>query len=341
MPLRKLLFYGGCHAQVLRDLVMTLVIDIAPTLLVNFELIRQGLPFPFERLRDFDAVVYSPIENKGSYNTTHLADACRAIGVDAICFPWLEWHGYCPGAMKGDFRHRFQWRWEKLVEAATSFDNFDDFADWAISAFPDDATIDAVFERSTAMVREAEERHNMAVRVSDFILEHHRHRRLFLVSDHPSLMVYFHVLRQIFDLVGFKCIALDAGLTREIQEPQWRWRTPIFPRVAERLGLRFSDAQWIDDEVVPGRSLDLRSYLRLYYHSSSVILAPDGATSFHSSGTSTEVGAKTRLIADRLGRADEIRDEYRLLEILSDEALSLRRDQQFTVDKTLWRTIWG
>ena len=346
MPLRKVLLYGGCHALILRDLLLELFPDkLATTLIINFELIRRGEPFPFERLPDFDVVFYSPIENKGDYNTSNLTEACRTLGVDAICFPWLEWHGYCPGASKGNFKNRFQWHYGGLVEAASSFDSFERFVDWTIESYPDDATIDAVFARSTAMVRQAEERHDMSVRISDFIIEHHRHSRLFLISDHPSLSLYLHVLRQMLDLLRLTGDSELARAARELEEPQWRWRTPILPRVAKRLDLRFRDTNWIDDDVVPGRRLDLRSFLLLYYHSDSVILGPIEAASISlvgEGGAPRRIEATTRLVADRLcDRSRDIGDEYSLLQVLSAGAVPLERNQRFAIDETQWRIAWG
>ena len=346
MTLRKVLLYGGCHALILRDLLTMYFADrVVATLLVNFEMIRSGKPFPYEELRNYDVVFYSPIENKGEYNTVHLAEACRAIGVDAICYPWMEWHGYCPGATKGDFKKRFQWRYPALVEAAAGFGSFPAFVDWAIDAFPDDATIDNCLARSTAMLRLSEERHDMPVRISDFIVERHRHSRLFLISDHPSLALYLHVLRQMLALIGIEGSGPCARLAQHEEEPQWRWRTPIFPRVAARLDLRFCDTRWVDDEIVPKRSLDLRSYLLLYFHSDSVILGPigdAGLSSLLADGAERSVEPTTRLVADRhCAHPDRTRDQYRLLEVLSGGAMPLERDQRFEIDNRQWRSAWG
>lgn len=346
MTLRKLLLYGGCHALILRDLLMEHFAErVVVTLLVNFEIIRLGRPFPYEDLHGYDVVIYSPIENKGEYNTMHLVEACRVIGVETICYPWMEWHGYCPGAVKGEFKNRYQWRFPALIEAATGFDSFPAFADWAIEAFPDDAAIDACLAYSTALLRSAEERHAMPVRIADFVMEQHRHSRLFLISDHPSLALYLHVMRQILALLGIADGGTCERLERHGEEPQWRHRTPIFPRVATRLDLRFSDTAWFDDDIVQGRGLDLRSYLRLYFHHDSVILGPlgdAGLTPALGDGAAWPVSPSTRLLADELTSADRrTHDRYRLVEVLSGEPIPLERDDPFEIDRRQWRTAWG
>ncbi len=346
VPLRKVLLYGGCHALVLRDLLAAYFGDaVEATLLVNFDLIGSGQPFPYERLSQFDVVLYSPIENKGEYNTNHLVEACRAKRVEAFCYPWLEWHGYCPGATKSTFKNRFQWHYGGLVDAAASFDSFERFLEWAIDAYPDNATIDETFRRSHAMLLAAEQKHDMPIRVADFISDHYRYDRLFLISDHPSLKIYIHVLRQILSLIGIADGGACERMARREAEPQRRWRTPIFPRVATRLDLRFSDTKWIDEDIVPERSIDLRSYLLLHYHGDSIIMGPKTSASISpvaGFGTNHDVMATTRIVADHIGNVPGDRgDEYRLLDVLSAEALPLARNQHFRIDADQWRSTWG
>ena len=345
MSLRKVLLYGGCHALVLRDLFTSIFADkVTATLLVNFDLIRSGRSFPYDQLSDYDVVFYSPIENKGDYNTEHVVEASRAAGVAAFCFPWLEWHAYCPGAIKGDFKNRFQWRYQDLAEIASSFSDFDDFVGYVSEDYPSDQVIDENFTRSLARLRESEERHSMAIRVSDFILDNYRLSRLFLISDHPSLTLYAHVLQQMLRSLDIEAADRCAGLPGTREEPQWRWRTPIFPRVARRLGLQFSDTRWVDDEIVPGRNLDLRSYLLLYYHGDSVILGPIADASIMPLGFGRErpVEVTTRLIADPLTIRDrDFRSEYRLVGVLSGEVIPVERQQRFQIDSRQWRYAWG
>ena len=273
------LLYGGCHALVLRDyLEAACPGEIACTLIVNFELIRSGAPFPYDALRGFDAVVYSPIENKGAYNTSHLDDACRRLGLLAIRYPWLEWHGYCPGAAKGTFAGRVQWFYPALAAEAAGFaGSFEAFCDQVIACFPDDRTIDACLETSTAHLRAAEQRHDTSFSVCAHILAGYRAQQLFLVPDHPGRQLYGAVLLRILERLGMAPADAVRRLARlPPGEPQGRWRTPIFPRVAQRLGLAFADGGWVDDEAVPGRAVDLRTYLRFYFHPGSTVLAPRG-----------------------------------------------------------------
>ena len=260
----KLLVYGGCHALILKRLVDTL----GPAggheveALINFQLIGEGRPFPYERLGAFDAVVFSPIENKGAYNTDALAAQCRQAGVPAICYPWLEWHGYCPGAQKGEFWGHRQWFYPDLIDLRHRFDDLDAFVRHVRAEYPSEAAIRRVTDISTRMLTEQERRNACAVTISDVIAERFRHSRLFLISDHPALPIYRSVIEQLERLLG---VVLVPSWPGSLPEPQPEERTPIFPRVAEALGLRFSDARW-RSEARPQGEIGLDDYLALYFH---------------------------------------------------------------------------
>ena len=94
--MRKVLFYGGCHANVLRAIFdrYCLYKDVKFDLIMNYLLIAAGKEFPYEELYKYDMVIYSPISNHGTYNTSNLLKACGDFGVKTLCYPWLQWNGY-------------------------------------------------------------------------------------------------------------------------------------------------------------------------------------------------------------------------------------------------------
>lgn len=346
--MKRILIYGGCHAQVIRNVLRRILPleEFDLSLLINFQLIASGVPFPYAELHRYDAVIYSPIENHGNYNTLNLRAACAAAGCASICFPWPEWHGYCPGAQKGLFKGRHQWHYPQLLPLVEKFSNFENFYDNIVENFPDDPTIHKVFEASTAMLRAAEERHRTEVRISDFIAEQFQSSRLFLISDHPSLKIYEKIIAQILS-----ALQLPSDVTLGSEEPQGDLRTPIFPRVARLLGLTFSDTEWVDIELLPNKAWDLRTYLRLYYYSDSVILGPlENARIFSRTvpGPPLEqpvaglpTTPDTRLFA-RPEKANtcEARMNYELLEILDGPPIATGPSKQFSINPVEWRSTW-
>ncbi len=338
----NIILYGGCHAAVLRDLLMSRFKSnqINIETYVNYELIRFGKPFPIERLKTCDILFFSPIENKGAYNTDALVAACREKGVMAVCYPWMEWHGYCPGAAKGMFKGHYQWYYPKLVEAATSFSRFPDFVEYAISRFPDVDDIDRIFDDSTKRLSSAEQAHSMQIRLSDYIAENYRASRLFLVSDHPALAVYNHALRQMLEIIG---LALPAPLTG--REPQSAWRTPILPRVATRLRLDFDDRDWLDETLLPDEVASFEAYLQLYFYSDSVILGPrrhdDPSAGLVSAATYLPMRHDSRILATPCAvREPSGAERYEYLDTLAGPVPHLQRHQQFSIEPTLWRQTW-
>ena len=338
----KILLYGGCHAQILRDyLVATFdVSELEVDLLINFQLISSGKPFPFEKVAQCDVVVYSPVENRGAYNTVFLEDYCREHGKLAMCYPWIEWHGYCPGAVKGLFKSRHQWYYPDLLDIAKGFEDFASFRDYVVDRFPSDETIDTVFALTSERQAAAERRHDMAIRLSDFIDAHHRCSRLFFISDHPSRRVYLHALQQILDILG---LVPRAAFTDG--EPQGQCRTPIFPRVASRLKLEFDDTEWADDVLLPGRHATLEEYLRLYFHEDGVVLAPrlnaDLVALSSPRSTAMPLSSATRVLAAPVERDQPAGiDQFQYLATLAGPAIALDPQMRFSIESKLWRETW-
>ncbi len=234
----RLLVYGGCHALVIKRLIDTLGVPgrHSVDLLINYHLIATRTPFPYDDLTLYDAVVYSPVENKQEYNTHLLDAACADAGVAAIRFPWLEWHGYTPGIRKGMFWSQHRWHFPELIGLSRRFADLPAFVAYVGDHYPSEATIADNFASSTNRLVSQEDRFACEVRVSDFILENYRDRRMFMIPDHPTLPLYRFLLRELERALGVRLV--DAW-PDDLPEPQPEELTPIFPRVAAALGLAF------------------------------------------------------------------------------------------------------
>ncbi|MCJ2136715.1 WcbI family polysaccharide biosynthesis putative acetyltransferase [Methylobacterium sp. J-026] len=259
----KLLLYGGCHAVIIKRLID----ELGPAhrhqveCLVNFQLINSGKSFPYESLPAYDAVIYSPISNKGEYNTSFLDEACLAANVQAIRFPWLEWHGYAPSAQKKLFWGHHGWYFPELVSSSCNFTNFDDFVYFALNEFPSYETIKLSYEYSTNRIIDQEIGSKCEIRVSDFILKNYQDRRLFLIPDHPTTYLYQYILNEIEALVGTPLVAAWPSNLPELQPEE---RTPILPRIASEMGLTFNDTSWCS-ETQPLSAMDVNAFLALHF----------------------------------------------------------------------------
>ena len=266
----KVLFYGGCHAQVLRRIFREFADgNHEYHELINFVRIAAGEPFPYEMLPGFDWVVFSPIVNQPGYNTASLPEHCRGLGVRTLSFPWLQWSGYFPGIAKGASPLGCdEWHYPHLAEQARRAASLEAFErqvydGWrdAAEGEPDSAgwVRGALAETSDRLARREREC-GIDLPVSQFIDATWRRVRLFLTPDHPSIALYRVVAAGIAERLG---IALDRSLAYTAWEPQAAPQTPILPSVHHHLGLPFTGGDYAGTEG--GGSLSLQCYLRQVY----------------------------------------------------------------------------
>lgn len=306
----NLLIYGGCHAAILKALIDDLGPPDRHTVdaLINFQLIASGQPFPYEDLARYDAVLFSPIENKGSYNTIHLVQACADAGVAAIGFPWLEWRGYTPTAVKGEFWGQRQWFFPDLFELRPDFAIFKAFAAFVRAEYPSNRTILSNSRYSTKMLVELENRNECPIRISSLIEERFRDRRLFITPDHPSIVVYRSVIEQAERILGTRLVT---RWPEAMPEPQTEERTPMLPRVEACHDLRFTDPYWRATNQ-PARNVDLDAYLALYFFHDGHELATArcstrifGKPRMATAPEPIEIPPDTRVLIRRSGAAED------------------------------------
>ncbi|MGD9657466.1 MAG: WcbI family polysaccharide biosynthesis putative acetyltransferase [Methylocystis sp.] len=337
----RILFYGGCHAAIMRDHFKEFVRQpIEADCLVNFQLIASGRAFPYDELQRYERVVFSPIENKGDYNTDKLVEYCSKAGLQTVAFPWLEWHGYCPTATKDDFKGHVEWFYPKLLRRRAEFKTFSDFVEFIVSQYPEDREIDDVIEKSTAFLAASEERNSLDVKISSFIRDEFRRSRLFVTSDHPSITLYLRVMQDIAKAMGLD-FDREKGNIKQNGEWQPEARTPIFPRVKERLGLDFDDPQWRFDARFPGTTLSLEKYLRFYFHYEGEIATSKVDTFLLSSAdpdaTGREVGAGVRFLLNQedMGETRGLQ-RVRIITNLGGEASDAASGHDFFIQKKDW-----
>jgi hypothetical protein len=199
--------------------------------LQNFELINSGTPFPYERLREFDAIAYSPVRNKDQWNTSRLVERCDALGIRTVSFPWLQWNGYFPDVMELTGQAPHIWSYRRFVElAAQGWTDAQLLADArSREAFNPLPYLDWAF--ATLEQHEAD----VDVPISGFIRDNFRARRLLWTPNHPTLELYRFVMQGIADRLGLK---LKLKLFERLDEPH-RDSLIILPGVAEALALSF------------------------------------------------------------------------------------------------------
>jgi hypothetical protein len=264
----SLLIYGGCHADVFRSILQRYV--TAPRLsveaIINFQIIRRGEPFPYDQLGRFDAVIYTPVANKGQWNTSHVVEACQRLGIRTFCLPWLEWRGTFPTAVKKSQTFLDGWHYPVLYEKAREFPSLDAFVEAACDGDLLAEEARAGLGATTGALRAQEEAHAADIRVSDLVLERYRQTRLFMTPDHPARALYWPLAEGIAKLLELR---LDPSFASASWEPQGQSRLPILPSVGRALGLEYTDSGFRQAGFSRGRRFTLRQYLAFYYHSNA------------------------------------------------------------------------
>lgn len=265
----KVLFYGGCHASALARIFRRYNSSMNEVEhLTNFLLIRKNTPVPYDYIKRFDWIIFSPILNKGQWNTSHIETFCQSNGIRFIKFPWLQWNGYFPSVVRADYPWYAGWIHGKLLEASTSFASFEAFREHVIhgDALGEDAV--AYLAATTNELRNRETRGGVDIRISDFVEQNYRTRRLFLIPDHPSNEIYKYIVPLIAERMGVK---LDESFLLSTTEIQSGVQLPILPAVARTLELGFSGADFEHHEFFGKSVFTLTEYLRIIYHKPEIL----------------------------------------------------------------------
>jgi len=232
------------------------------TALQNYELIGSGTPFPFDRLTSLDAVVYSPIRNKGEWNTSILQEKCDALGVRTVSYPWLQWNGYFPDV--GDAPAPHHWTYNRLAQMAQSGATLDEMRDLA----RDPDGFDPINYLEYAFKALSEHESDLDFQIGEFIRRHYQEHRLFWTPDHPTLALYAHVQKRIAQQLG---IWIN-GFARH-DEPHSD-ALIILPGVEQSLGLKFEGPVYrLEGATTPA---DLDQFLALTSHLFSEQALPAG-----------------------------------------------------------------
>jgi Polysaccharide biosynthesis enzyme WcbI len=275
----RILIYGGCHASAFKRILDRYALgDIEVDMLVNFRLVAEKKPFPYEILGNYDLVIFNPILNKAELNTIHLENACKQRNIKYYKYPWLQWEGYWPQARKRYWGKYSEWGMPSVLEltakggkdaAADSNATFESYYEGLFEANNFEYAMNKVVEETTRKLRLLEETGNVDIRISDFILENYRKKQLFLTPDHPTNALYKYVIEHMTAAVGIKIDPAFYGASIEIQEGV---RTPILPGVAKALNLEFASTEWAHKEFLGNTHYTLRDWAKSSFPGTKMFL---------------------------------------------------------------------
>lgn len=264
---KRILFYGACHATVFAQVFESFCTDPSYSFdrITNYEIIQNGIPFPYERVSEWDVIVFSPIFNQPGYETARLIEECLKKHVKTVCYPHLHWRGYFPYIDEGHFITMPFWHYPTSVALARTSSDFESFKREFDKPFKEDYFLFENLESTTEYLRKNEIAGNCDFIISDFIVKEFRDKRLFLIPGHPSQTLYIEAIRRLNEFLN---LPLDPSYTYSVCEPQHGVKVPIHPDVSARLGLRFQDADFQNNlSIFADRTIPWSDYLRLAYGS--------------------------------------------------------------------------
>ena len=255
----KDMFYGGCHAGILRRVFSRHAEGSHDFSVVrNFELIKSGQSFPFDALAESDAIVFSPVR-RAEYSTAVIQEFCAARGIKTISYPWMQWQALYPFSKKGPFLGGTSWRYDGVFNDI-AFEGVDQAAKKTTGPDLDEA-IKTNFAISHNRLVDFEKEFGTDITASDYILENYKKTRLFLTPDHPTQALYSYLAREVSSRLGVK---ISSDFYYSGAEPQQGIKLPIMPRVSDLLDLSYRDSDFENQTAFGSSALNWREYLKLY-----------------------------------------------------------------------------
>jgi hypothetical protein len=335
----RVLFYGGCHAAAFRKIFDRFAIGVEHVdHLTNFRLIRANEPMPYEKIKaaGFDWIIFNPIRNKESYNTSHLEEFCRRNGIRFLRFPWLQWEGYFPTMKKAAPSWYSGWWCSGLDDLAEKSSSFEEFRDAVLygKALASEAV--KHIEVTTEFMRRLEE--GADLKVLPYILENYQTERLFLTPDHATTRLYQFLVRRIAEAIGCQ---IDESFYYSTTEIQAGISLPVLPSVGRALGLNFAAADFSNNLILGSSTLPLADYLKLHFYKGDIRLATARHTTrLRAGAASVTMKEKDRLLIRRGG--EKAPGGYGLHEVLSvihaapRTQLALSRPRQMAFYPSHW-----
>jgi len=341
----KILFYGGCHAAALARIFKRYNSNATQIdHLTNFVLIRNQTPVPYDYIKKFDCVIFSPILNKKQWNTSFLEEFCSKEKILYLKFPWLQWNGYFPGVSKSTLSwYPGGWIHSSLCESASGFNNFEDFRQ---SVFHGDSLRDITLsnlEATTLELKKRESLGNVDIHISDFIINNFRDSRLFLIPDHATTVLYKFIIPQITEKVGIK---IDESFFYTNTEIQSGVQIPILPAVARILELKFKVGDFEHHDYFKNTVFSLTEYLKMCYYSQSIIqieskqrtllkISPIADTLLRDNDF-LAVASKKKFLARQLSSEGD--NDHTHIEILGSENINLNLSSAY-IAKADWHVL--
>ena len=235
MDKKKCLIYANCQGQGISRFLLRheeYAGTYENTHLSNFHFIENQKPLPIDALQQADCFIYQPLGHQyGVYSAESVMNHLKP-GCVIISFPYIYNDALWPFAPSGSSLKGGEIL-IRLLDRGCSIDRIiDAFRDGAI-----DCEFDRRFDRTLSILKEKEEKTD--IKVSDFILEKLKKKRLFYIQSHPTRVVYIHCVNQILNCLGYDKLIPSLPFSMDDIECDLCW--PITPYEFKHYRFEFID----------------------------------------------------------------------------------------------------
>jgi hypothetical protein len=190
----RILFYGNCQGLALSELVNQLLCPkVHASCVLNFDLVNNKVPFPFDRLKNIDAFVYQPLAAKhGDLSTDHVIQFLPNH-VRQVSFPYLYNSGFWPIFWEGNRLIGGEQVRRRIGLAST-------FAATANNVLTG-KLFDGISRFTSDLIELKRREENVDVICSDLIEAKWASEQLFYTQNHPSIALLLPMLERVLTML--------------------------------------------------------------------------------------------------------------------------------------------
>ena len=242
MTKRKVVFFGNCQARQLSEVYrLHLAVDRDDQVFfANVQCVLTSKEEVIRALREADAVVSQIFDFPTKVDAETLRPGCVSFPSVVAGFYWPyanqvhvrtpkgEINPLYPGQLGDRFLNGLIIKGIDPRSALETYLNLD---------VAKVAGLDRLFELSMQNQRNRDNK--CGFHVASLFEQHYRNEHLFLTSDHPNLLVFKAIARQVYAMVGISDARIEEALGRLSVSPFPKEALPIHPKVIEHFRLNF------------------------------------------------------------------------------------------------------
>lgn len=307
----KILFYGGCHATVLKKAFEEYSLgDHEFDVITNYVLIAKKELFPYEIISKYDYIVFNPIFNKGDWNTVHIENYCLSTNTKVLKYPWMQWGGYWIDAKQRLWGGSKEWGSSYVNSLADKYPDINEYHQAVQSQSEAGVFAHKWIDKTTSFLQRNEINGNCDFVYSDWIHDNYSKEKLFLTPDHPSTFTYKKLITDISSSLGIDLDSTFYDINHEFQSGVY---SPIIGGVKSALKLEFVSDLWAHKEIWRGKSFDVKYYIDSYHKAGNVYSCKAKCNTFikHSDGSKLRIRSKTSILIIKCDFSD-VKHHYKV-----------------------------